>query len=143
MHVAAILRDKGRVVETLGLDTSVMDAARLLAARRIGAVVIMGPGHEVAGIISERDIIRVIGEAGIAALEWPVGDVMTRDVVTCRERDTVDQLMSRMTERRFRHLPVVEGGRLVGIVSIGDVVKHHTAEVVQEATAMRDYITHA
>ena len=95
------------------------------------------------GIISERDIIRVVGTDGPAALEWPVSSVMTQSVMTCRESDSVDRLMSVMTERRFRHLPVVEKGRLAGIISIGDVVKHRVAEVETEATFMRDYITAA
>jgi CBS domain-containing protein len=143
MHVAAILNDKGRAVETVDFDATVMDVARRLATRRIGAVVVLGPGKSVEGIISERDIIRVVGRDGVAALEWPVAEVMTRRVVTCREHDTVGQLMQLMTERRFRHLPVVEDGALVGIVSIGDIVKHHVAEVMSEANAMREYITHA
>ncbi len=143
MHVAAILRDKGRHVECVGLDAMVMDVARLLAAKRIGAVVVTSADGGVAGIISERDIIRVIGRDGVAALEWPVAEAMTRRVVTARERDTVGELMQRMTEGRFRHLPVVENGRLVGIVSIGDVVKNHIAEVEHDAEALRDYIAHA
>lgn len=141
MHVAAILKLKGRDVETIGTDASVMDVARRLAGRRIGAVVVVGKDDELAGIISERDIMRVIGTHGIGALEWSVGEVMTRDVVTCREADSIDELMAMMTSRRFRHLPVVEDGALVGIVSIGDVVKHRVAEVELEASAMRDYIT--
>ena len=116
---------------------------RRLSARRIGAVVVADASGSVAGIISERDIIRVLGMHGTAALDWPVADVMTRRVVTCREHDTVSDIMEVMTDGRFRHLPVVENGRLVGIVSIGDVVKRHIAEVESEAIAMRDYIAHA
>ncbi|MFM9937960.1 MAG: CBS domain-containing protein [Hyphomicrobiaceae bacterium] len=143
MHVTAILKDKGRAVECASADISVMDVARRLSARRIGAVVVTAADGSVAGIISERDIIRVLGAHGIQAMDWPVADVMTRRVVTCREHDTVDQLMELMTEHRFRHLPVVENGRLVGIISIGDVVKRRVAEVESEAIAMRDYIAHA
>lgn len=143
MHVTAILNDKGRAVECAGPEQTVMDVAKRLSARRIGAVVVTSPDGKVVGIISERDIIRVLGAHGTEALEWPVADVMTRRVVTCREHDTVGDLMEQMTERRFRHLPVVENGRLVGIISIGDVVKRHVAEVESDATAMRDYITHA
>ena len=96
-----------------------------------------------AGIVSERDIIRELAKHGPACLTRPVAETMTRQVVTCQETDTLDELMAMMTARRFRHLPVVTDGALVGIVSIGDVVKHHVAEVEMEATAMRDYITHS
>ena len=141
MHVAAILKEKGRAVETAGLDTTVMDVAARLSARRIGAIVITGAEGGIAGIVSERDIIRVIGQHGASALDWPVSEAMTRAVQTCRESDTIDNLMAVMTARRFRHLPVLENGRLSGIISIGDVVKHRVAEVEHEATMMRDYIT--
>ena len=141
MHVAAILKEKGRAVETAGLQTTVMDVAARLSARRIGAIVITAADGSIAGIISERDVIRVIGQHGASALDWPVSEAMTRTVQTCRESDTIDTLMSVMTARRFRHLPVLENGRLAGIVSIGDVVKHRVAEVEHEATMMRDYIT--
>ena len=141
MHVAAILKEKGRAVETAGLDTTVMDVAARLSARRIGAIVITGAEGGIAGIVSERDIIRVIGQNGASALDWPVSEAMTRAVQTCRESDTIDNLMAVMTARRFRHLPVLENGRLSGIISIGDVVKHRVAEVEHEATMMRDYIT--
>ena len=141
MHVAAILKEKGRAVETAGLQTTVMDVAARLSARRIGAIVITAADGSIAGIISERDVIRVIGQHGASALDWPVSEAMTRTVQTCRESDTIDTLMSVMTARRFRHLPVLENGQLVGIVSIGDVVKHRVAEVEHEATMMRDYIT--
>lgn len=142
MHVTAILREKGRAVACTSPTGKIMDVARLLSAKRIGAVVVTGSDGTVIGIISERDLIRVIGQHGIEALEWPTGEVMTRRVVTCRESDTVGHLMQLMTERRIRHLPVVENGRLVGIISIGDVVKHRVAEVEHEAIAMRDYIAH-
>ena len=140
MHVAPILNAKGRAVETARPDTMLMEIARTLAAKRIGAIVITD-AQGVVGIVSERDIVRVIGTDGVAVLERPVSEVMTQSVVTCREQDTIDRLMGLMTVRRFRHLPVVEGGALVGIISIGDVVKHRVAEVELEATAMRDYIT--
>ena len=141
MHVAAILREKGRAVETVAGDIALVDVVARLSARRIGAVVVTAGKGEVKGIVSERDIVRALAEHGAAALAWPASKVMTRNVVTAREADTIDQLMSRMTEGRFRHLPVVEDGRLVGIVSIGDVVKHRVAEVELEASAMRDYIS--
>ena len=141
MHVAAILKEKGRAVETVTASISLGEVARRLATHRIGAVVVRGPHAEVAGIVSERDIVRALADHGAEILDWPVSKVMTRAVVTARESDTIDQLMSRMTESRFRHLPVVEDGKLVGIVSIGDVVKYHVAEVELEASAMRDYIS--
>jgi CBS domain-containing protein len=140
MHVAAILKDKGRAVETARPDAKLMDVARKLAAKRIGAVVIIDRHGDVAGIVSERDIIRALATDGAESLEWPVAEVMTRDVLTCNDGDTLDHLMSQMTARRFRHLPVISDGTLSGIVSIGDVVKHHIAEVEMEASAMRDYI---
>jgi CBS domain-containing protein len=140
MHVAAILKDKGRAVETVRPDAKLMDVARKLAAKRIGAVVITDRHGDVAGIVSERDIIRALATDGAESLEWPVAEIMTRDVLTCHDGDTIDHLMSQMTARRFRHLPVINDGALSGIVSIGDVVKHHIAEVEMEASAMRDYI---
>lgn len=143
MHVAAILREKGRAVETVRASDSLAEVVHRLTAKRIGSVVVCAPGDGVTGIVSERDIVRMIALHGAEALSRKVADVMTRNVVTCRETDTVDELMSRMTLGRFRHLPVVENGELVGIISIGDVVKHRVAEVELEASAMRDYITAA
>jgi CBS domain-containing protein len=143
MNVAAILKQKGRAVTTTGPNTSLLDVVKKLAAKRIGAIVIVGSKGEVAGIISERDVIRVLAEMGPQCLTRPVSEAMTQQVVTCQETDTLDELMAMMTARRFRHLPVVTDGALVGIVSIGDVVKHHVAEVEMEATAMREYIAHS
>jgi CBS domain-containing protein len=143
MNVAAILRQKGRAVTTAGPQATLLDISNKLAAKRIGAIVIVGAGGEVSGIVSERDIIRMIGSRGPECLTRPVSESMTRQVITCHEADTLDELMRQMTEGRFRHLPVVTDGALVGIISIGDVVKHHVAEVEMEASAMRDYITHS
>lgn len=143
MNVASILRQKGRQVTTASPSTTLMDISRKLAAKRIGAIVVVGTGGEVVGIVSERDIIRMLGADGPACLERPVAESMTRQVVTCQESDTLEELMAMMTARRFRHLPVVADGSLIGIISIGDVVKHHIAEVEMEATAMREYITHS
>lgn len=139
MNVSAILNGKGRSVVTVHPHDTLEQVAGQLAARRIGAVVV-SDGGGVAGIISERDIVRAIARNGTASLSEPVHRHMTRDVVTCREADTLDEIMASMTAGRFRHLPVVEDGRLSGIVSIGDVVKHHIAEVEMEATALRGYI---
>jgi len=143
MNVAAILRQKGRAVTTASPTMTLVEVANKLAAKRIGAIVVVGARGEVVGIVSERDIVRALASAGADCLTRPVSEVMTREVVTSRETDTLDELMAMMTARRFRHLPVVTDGALVGIISIGDVVKHHVAEVEMEATAMREYITHS
>jgi CBS domain-containing protein len=142
MNVAAILKHKGRAVATIPPTLTLVEAVGRLAHRRIGALVVVDGRGGIAGIISERDIVRALAEAGPACLNRPVAETMTRQVVTCQESDTLDELMSMMTARRFRHIPVVADGDLVGIVSIGDVVKHHVAEIEMEATAMRAYITH-
>jgi CBS domain-containing protein len=141
MNVAQILNVKGREVATVPETTLLLDVARKLAEKRIGAVVVMGAEGAVAGIVSERDIIRRLAEKGPDVLSTPVSAAMTRNVISCLETDTLDALMAEMTSRRFRHLPVLKDGRLVGIVSIGDVVKHHVAEVEHEAMAMRAFIT--
>jgi len=115
-------------------------AAKLLSAQRIGAVVIRGAGERLAGILSERDIVRALSEHGVDALALPVGQVMTRDVATCSEDDTVASIMERMTAGKFRHMPVIANGRLAGLISIGDVVKQRVEEIEGESEAMRDYI---
>jgi CBS domain-containing protein len=143
MSVAAILKQKGRAVTTARPTMTLMDVANMLAAKRIGAIVIVGARGEVAGIISERDIIRALSVVGPGCLTQPVSQSMTNKVVTCQETDTVEELMAMMTARRFRHLPVMADEGLVGIISIGDMVKHHVAELQMEATAMRGYITHS
>ena len=140
MTVKAILDAKGGNVVTVEPTATVAAAAKLLAQHRIGALVVHGPDRRVAGIVSERDIVRVLAEQGAAALEQPVGQVMTRKVVTCRRNETVAGLMELMTTGKFRHLPVVEDGQLVGIVSIGDIVKHRVHEIEGESAALRDYI---
>ena len=142
MNVAAILRQKGRAVTTASQSMTLLDVANKLSAKRIGAIVVVGARGEVTGIISERDIIRALSESGPECLTQPISESMTRQVVTCQEADTLDELMAMMTAKRFRHLPVVTDNALVGIISIGDVVKHHVAEVEMEATAMREYIAH-
>jgi len=116
------------------------EAIKLLAERRIGAVVVLGADHRIVGILSERDIVRALAEHGPTALNKPVSQVMTRDVKTCTEDDTVEGLMGRMTTGKFRHMPVVQQGKLVGIVSIGDVVKNRVEEIEHEAATLRDYI---
>ena len=141
MNVAAILKTKGRTVTTARVDTLLADIAGKLASRKIGAIVIIGEAGRVAGIISERDVVRLIADRGAAALQLPVGDAMTHTVVTCHEDTTLDELMELMTTGRFRHIPVVEDDALVGLVSIGDVVKLHLADMALEVTSMRSYLT--
>lgn len=140
MHISQILKSKTRGVTTARSDESIQEIASRLAQKKIGAIVIVGDGGQVDGIVSERDIIRLVAAHGAAALALPVSAGMTREVQTCGRDCTVDQIMEIMTKGRFRHLPVVEDGALVGIVSIGDVVKHHTAEVELEVNAMRGYL---
>jgi len=140
MTVSTILAEKGRDVVTIELGASLADAANLLAQRRIGAAFILGADHRLIGIISERDIVQALAASGVAALDLPVSQAMTRKVETCSERDTISSIMERMTKGKFRHVPVVDQGRLLGIVSIGDVVKHRLQEMERESAAMRDYI---
>jgi len=140
MTVKAILSRKGSDVLTIEPTATLAAAVELLAARKIGAVVITGPERQVIGILSERDIVRAFAASGAAALDQQVGQVMTRKVMTCTEAETVASLMERMTQGKFRHLPVVERGRLVGIVSIGDIVKHRLGEMENESSALREYI---
>jgi CBS domain-containing protein len=134
-----LLGRRGNVV-TIEPNADLAAAVKLLAERRIGAVVILGADHRIIGILSERDIVRALAEHGPTALNEPVGHVMTRDVKTCSEADTIESLMGRMTTGKFRHMPVEEQGKLVGIVSIGDVVKSRVEEIEHEAAALRDYI---
>lgn len=143
MNVAAILKLKGRRVVTATPETTLSQIASKLAEGRIGAVVITAESGGIVGIVSERDIIRLIAERGPQCLEEPASNAMTRGVKVCDVDDTLDELMAQMTAGRFRHLPVVENGKLAGIVSIGDVVKHHIAEVEMEASALRGYIVSA
>ncbi len=140
MNVATILKQKGRTVTTLNPKATLQEAAEKLSLKRIGAIVIVGDGGSVAGIISERDVIRAVAKSGVSALQVRVNEVMTRDVECCQESDPVDELMEAMTKGRFRHLPVIDDGALVGIISIGDVVKNHVAEVEMEVSAMRSYL---
>jgi CBS domain-containing protein len=140
MNVAAILKLKGGGVVTAKPDTSLLEIAQTLAQNDIGCIVIEGDDGRIAGIVSERDIVRVISQVGAKGLKEPVKSCMTEKVVTAREADTIDRLMAEMTTHRFRHMPVVERGRLIGLVSIGDVVKLRIGEVDMEAADMRNYI---
>jgi CBS domain-containing protein len=140
MNVARILKDKGRNVATVTPETTIKQVVDILAEKRIGAAVVCDGDAHVKGIVSERDIVRILAAHGPAVLDEPVADHMTREVMTCVERDTVNWLMEEMTSRRFRHMPVVESGKLTGIVSIGDVVKQRIALAELEAASMREYI---
>lgn len=143
MTVKAILDAKGREVMTVRPDATLAQAATLLAQYRIGALVVTRGDDRIAGILSERDIVRIIGEEGAAALDLPVSKAMTASVEICHENNTAMELMEIMTKGRFRHLPVEKNGRLDGIISIGDVVKQRIEEVVREAEEMKTYIATA
>jgi CBS domain-containing protein len=139
MTVRAILDSKGHDILSVEPEAKLSAAIKILAERRIGAVLVM---HDlrIEGILSERDIVRVLGERGAAVLDEPVGAVMTRKVITCRQADTVGAIMEMMTSGKFRHLPVVEGDKVVGLISIGDIVKWRVKEYESEQEALRDYI---
>ncbi len=139
MTVRAILDTKGHQVVSVSIDAKVSAAVKILSERRIGAVLVMN-GSKIEGILSERDIVRVLGERGSSALDEPVKTVMTAKVITCRKDDHVSEIMERMTSGKFRHLPVVESGRVVGLISIGDIVKWRVAEFEREQEALHDYI---
>ncbi len=142
MTIAAILAGKGDTVVSVKCDTPVRDAVALLAEHRIGAVPVLRQG-EVAGILSERDIVYRLSSDGATMLDWKVERVMTAPALTVSSDVSVLAALSQMTRRRFRHLPVVEGSRLIGIVSIGDLVKYRIDRIEQEAEAMRAYIQSA
>jgi CBS domain-containing protein len=138
--VAQILKHKGRRIVSLRPEETVADAIRVLSREGIGALLARDPNGRVAGIISERDVVRTLAQHGEKALVMPVANCMTRDVIFCAPHETIDRVMSMMTERRFRHMPVQERGELVGIISIGDVVKQRIEETEMEAQALRQYI---
>jgi CBS domain-containing protein len=139
MNISQILKAKGRAVATARPNATLSEIISKLAQKKIGAIVIVGDAGEVVGIVSERDVIRQLGDRGEASLKEPVSQAMTTSVISCQETSTLEEMMELMTQGRFRHVPVIEDGALVGIVSIGDIVKHHVAEVEMEVTAMRDY----
>jgi CBS domain-containing protein len=143
MTVSTILANKGRDVVTIDPGANIAEAAQLLTEKRIGAALIVGADHRVVGIISERDIVRALAERGAAALAEPASQTMTRKVEICNEGEPISSIMERMTEGKFRHVPVVAQGRLVGIVSIGDVVKHRVQQIERESAEMREYILSA
>ena len=140
MTVKSILSAKSRDVLTIEPTANLAAAAKLMAELNIGALVVTGPDQRIVGIVSERHIVRELAAHCAASLDLPLTEVMTRNVMTCNSSDTISSVMERMTEGRFRHLPVVEQGRLTGILSIGDVVKHRLQAMDNEQSALHDYI---
>jgi CBS domain-containing protein len=140
MTVNDILLHKGSQVITIEPAATLATAVQTLAQRRIGALLVTGADRHIVGIISERDVVRVLDEKGTAVLAAPVSEAMTRKVVTCERNETIAEIMERMTNGKFRHVPVIEHGRLAGIVSIGDVVKARLSELEHEQDALREYI---
>ncbi len=140
MLIAHVIRGKGAVVHTLSAEATLEDAAKELNQRRVGALVVIDENGDILGVFSERDLVREIARRGVDALASSVGAAMTREVITAHGDETVDACLARMTDRRVRHLPVLDEVRLVGIVSIGDLVKHRIAVAEAEAAALQDYI---
>jgi CBS domain-containing protein len=143
MTAAKIISGKKSGTIKIKADATISDAVGLLAQHNIGALIVSNDGKAVAGILSERDIIRGLQESGASFLGASVKNIMTSAVQTCAPSDTIRSILARMTERRVRHLPVLEDNRLLGIVSIGDVVKFRLDELVSEAEALKEYISHA
>ena len=143
MTVSAILSQKGRQVVTMGPKQALREVCDTLATHKIGAVVLIDAHGRIAGIISERDIVRALAANGAKALDEPAEAFMSSKVVTCAEKDTTDQVLGRMTQGRFRHLPVVRDERLIGLISIGDVVARRIEMAEREAAEMRAYIATA
>jgi CBS domain-containing protein len=139
MTVRSILDTKGHQIVSLEPEAKLAAAVKTLAERKIGAVLVMQAGR-IEGILSERDVVRVLGERGASVLEEPVSAVMTRKVVSCKQSDTVSGIMEMMTLGKFRHLPVLDGERVVGLISIGDIVKWRVQEYEREQEALREYI---
>ncbi|MBV1901122.1 MAG: CBS domain-containing protein [Kordiimonadaceae bacterium] len=139
MNVAKILESKGSEIVSLEAGCSIMDVAKLLGTRRIGSIPIVA-GTKLVGIISERDIVRGLAIKGTDVLVDPVDSLMSKTVFTCRKDDTVQHLMTIMTDRRIRHIPVMDGEKMIGMVSIGDLVKERMQEAEQEADALKEYI---
>ncbi len=140
MILSHILREKGGEVFAVPESATLKEAAELLDARKVGALVILGESGAVIGVFSERDLVRAIAKVGASALKATVAETMTRKIVTAKGNDSIEAAMDKMTDRRVRHLPVVEGGRLLGVISIGDLVKWRIAEASAEVAAIRSYI---
>ena len=142
MRVSGLLKAKGTDVVTLTPDTSVTDVLAVLAQHHIGAVVVSLDGRRIDGVVSERDIVRALADRGAAALSEPASAIMTTEVFSCRPDSTVEELMTLMTARRIRHVPVLSESELVGIVSIGDVVKDRIRDLESETQVLHEYIAH-
>lgn len=140
MLVSQILKDKGDLVFTASPQETVGAAAALLHTRRVGAMVVVDADEAIVGILSERDIVRVVAKEGAGALTKPIATCMSADVIFAQPEESIDVLLERMTDRRIRHLPVVREGRLVGIISIGDLVKYKINEAQAEAEGLKAYI---
>ena len=140
MTIAHIVHGKPHRLISVAPDESLQQAAEVLTRERIGALLVLKPNGDIAGIISERDIVRAVGLQGAEVLGRPVAELMTKEVTCCSPDDTVDQAMALMTQRRFRHLPVRQGGRIVAMLSIGDVVKQKVEEAEAESQSLREYI---
>jgi CBS domain-containing protein len=140
MNVATIIGEKGRQVITAKSDASLLEIAETLREHSIGCIVVCDGDDKIAGIVSERDLVRAIAKSGTDVLKTPVSNSMTKKVVSCQKGDTIHTIMAAMTDGRFRHMPVVEDDRLIGVISIGDVVRLRIAEAEMEAASMRDYI---
>jgi CBS domain-containing protein len=140
MSVSHILKHKGRDVITAAPGDSVKSVAEILAKNRIGAVIVSDTSGKILGIVSERDVVRCLAEAGAGALTLLASAIMTKNVKTCSENDSETELMAMMTENRIRHLPVVANGKLIGMVSIGDVVKFRIEAIERDAADMKAYI---
>ena len=143
MQVSQILKTKGNAVTSVPPEMTLAEVIDTLARGRIGAVLVMKGGSEVAGILSERDVVRGLAEHGARLLDMRASELMTKSVVTCAPDNTVEEIMQEMTNRRIRHIPVLEGGRLRGIISIGDVVKNRLEELSAESDMLRNYIVGA
>lgn len=141
MLIAHVLREKGAAVHTLPAEATLQHAAQELYSRKVGALIVLDLDGELVGVISERDIVREVARRGAEAMQETIATAMTRKVITAGMDETIDECLERMTDRRIRHLPVIDRGKLAGIISIGDLVKHRIAAVEAEAAAMQAYIT--
>jgi CBS domain-containing protein len=140
MTIAQILHGKPQRMITVGPEQTLQQAAEVLGRERIGALLVLKPNGDIAGILSERDIVRAVGVKGAEVLERPVAELMTKEVTCCTPEDTVDSAMAMMTQKRFRHLPVRQSGRIVAMISIGDVVKAKVEDAEAEAQQLKEYI---
>mgnify|MGYP006126458735 CR=1 FL=1 len=141
MIVSHILKSKGGEVYTVSKETTITEVSHLLAAKRIGAIIIISKNRAVEGIISERDIVRGLSTFGAKVLDMPVKDLMTKSVITHGVESQIDEVRREMTSSRIRHVPILDDGKLVGLISIGDVVKNRVEELQAEGDMLREYIT--